>query len=123
MSVQVVRLAPHDPLPDGGGHVLVLRRFAEEDPGRTEIEVSVARPGSTHAGHAVLPGHAMERAIRDATELAQADGLPRVYVIDRAAGDRERDVLSHHGDHTVHMDQLSDTDPEDGEQGSDMRAR
>ena len=41
--------------------------------------------------------------------------------MDRTAGAREQEVLSHGGDHSVNMASLSDDDLEDGERGSDMR--
>ena len=56
---------------------------------------------------------------------AEADRLriARVYALNRAAGSREREILRHHGDHSVNMQKLDDTDPEDGEEGTSLRDR
>jgi hypothetical protein len=118
-------LAPHDPLPDGLRHVVVMRRFAEDDPRRTEVEITVVhgpdrgrimRPATS--GDHILT---LTEAVREGEAIAQREGLTHVYVIDRTAGPRERDVLAHGGDHSIHMDRLQDSDVEDGELGPDMR--
>jgi hypothetical protein len=119
--VETIELAPHDPLPDDKSHILVMRRFAEEDPARTEIEVSRSAGGFSREGVNVK-ATTLEQAVVEARQIASREGLKRLYVIDRTAGKREQDILKHHGDHTVHMEELSDTDPEDGEQGPDMRS-
>ena len=121
-------LAPHDPLPDGPGRrVLVLQRFDEDNPRDTVIELHLTGGAApAEATRPVRPDGSF-MALDDATEAAQAvadsEGLDTVYVLDRTAGPREQDILAHGGDHTVHMDELSDTDPEDGETGPDMRDR
>ena len=62
--------------------------------------------------------------------ITRSDQFPQVgggadLTTDRAssAGPRERDILHHHGDHSVHMERLDDFDLEEGERGSDMRDR
>ena len=65
----------------------------------------------------------LDEAIEAAQRVAESEKLSRVVVADRTAGEREQDILQHGGDHTVHMDQLVDTDLEDGERGADMRDR
>ena len=117
---ETIRLSPHDALPDDKSHILVMRRFAEEDPARTEIEVSRSSGGFSREGVNVK-GESLEQVVAEAHGIAAREGLKRLYVIDRTAGVREQEVLASHGDHSVHMEDLQDTDPEDGEQGSDMR--
>jgi hypothetical protein len=123
---EIRRLDPHDPLPEGHGkHLVVLRRFQEDEPGRTVVEI-VGERGGMGAHPSIHPdGRPMdlEEAVEAASRMAEARGLKLVYVIDRAAGPRERDILQHHGDHSVHMDGLDDFDLEDGERGPDMRDR
>jgi hypothetical protein len=65
----------------------------------------------------------LDEAIAAARNLAGERSLEAVYVVDRTAGPRERDILSHGGDHSVAMDHLDDMDLEDGEKGPDMRDR
>jgi len=65
----------------------------------------------------------LKEAIDSAREVARSEGLDVIYLVDRAAGPRERDILHHHGDHSVHMERLDDFDLEEGERGSDMRDR
>lgn len=126
--VGITTLAPHDPVPEGPGRrVLVLRRFDEDNPRDTVIELHLT--GGDAPAEATRPvrpdGSFMQ--MDDATEAAQAvaesEGLDTVYVLDRTAGPREQEILAHGGDHSVNMDVLQDTDPEDGEQGADMRDR
>ena len=122
---ETIWLDPHDPLPDGLRHVVVLRRFAEDDPRRTEVEIIVVHgPDRTRAMRPATVGDhvlSLTEAAREAEAIAAREGFTHVYVIDRTAGPRERDVLAHGGDHTVHMDGLEDSDVEDGELGPDMR--
>ena len=124
----IITLAPHDPVPAGPGRrVLLLRRFDEDNPRETVIELHLSGGGApAEATRPVRPdGSFMQMA--DATEAAQAvadsEGLDTVYVLDRTAGPREQEILAHGGDHSVNMGALQDTDPEDGEQGADMRDR
>jgi hypothetical protein len=44
-------------------------------------------------------------------------------VLDRSKGQREQEVLRANGMHNFADDTLSDTDPEDGVTGSDLRDR
>jgi hypothetical protein len=125
---EIRRLDPHDPLPDGPGkHLIVLRRFEEDEPGRTLVEIiRSSRPGSLEPARAVrADGRPMslKEAIESAREVASTEGLDLIYIVDRVAGPRERDILHHHGDHSVHMEGLDDFDLEEGERGSDMRDR
>jgi hypothetical protein len=125
---EIRRLDPHDPLPEGPGkHLIVLRRFQEDDPGRTLVEIILSSgPSSVERTRPMRPdGHPMglKEAVRSACEVAKTEDLDVVYVVDRVAGPREKDILHHHGDHSVHMEQLDDFDLEEGERGSDMRDR
>ena len=63
----------------------------------------------------------LAQAIEAAQRVAESEGLKRVFVVDRTAGEREQDILHHGGDHSVHMEKLVDFDLEDGERGPDMR--
>ncbi len=131
--MEIITLEPHDALPEGSGpegsgrSVLVLRRFDEDAPRDTVIELRLtgggiraesARP--THPNGTYLQ---WEQAIEAGKAVAVSEKLDRVYVLDRTAGAREQDILQHGGDHSVHMETLQDTDPEDGVTGSDMRDR
>jgi len=122
----IVRLAPHDPIPAGPArHVVVLHRFDEDAPSRTITVITLTgHPDETtrpmnQDGTPMNLGQAIEAAKR----VAESEGLTRVFVLDRTAGDREQDILKHGGDHSVHMDGLVDFDLEDGEHGPDMRDR
>ena len=123
--VETIRLAPHDPVPDHGQHMLVLRRLGEDDPGAvvTEIVSFGADGGSVPA---VTPdGHAMtlDQAVRAAEAEAERRKLGRVYVVDRIAGKLEQEALHDHGERNFAADALDDADPEDDEQGTDIRDR
>lgn len=124
--VETRRLNAHDPLPDGR-FVAVLRRFAEDGPREVMVETVVAdgRGAERTARPQRADGSFMEyeEAVTDAERFAEAQGIPLVCAIDRTAGPRERDILAHGGDHSAVGEQLDDTDPEDGETGSDMRDR
>lgn len=119
---ETITLAPHDAVPTGR-NVVVIRRFEEDTPGRTTTQIILT--GTTEVvTHPRKPdGTAMhlDDAIRAARKVAESEGIPRIYVLDRLQGPREADILRHDGDHSVHMERLQDTDPEDGEQGPDMR--
>lgn len=118
-------LNPHDPMPDYGHHVVVMRRFDEDDPHKTVVEVTLthsgAMPERTRPAHPNGTPMSMEEAIQAARRVADEAGIATVQVIDRTAGPRERDILQHGGDHSVHMERLDDTDMEEGERGPDMR--
>ena len=122
----IIRLAPHDPIPTGPGrHVVVLHRFDEDEPKKTVVTITLTgHPDQTT--HPRRPdGELMniDEAIEAAQRVAESEKLSRVVVSDRTQGEREQDILSHGGDHTVHMEELVDTDVEDGERGADMRDR
>ncbi len=122
----IVRLAPHDPIPTGPGkHVVVLHRFDEEEPKKTVVSITLTgHPDQTT--HPMRPdGKPMgiDEAIQAAIKVAESEKLSRVMVADRTQGEREQDILQHGGDHSVHMEALVDSDIEDGERGADMRDR
>ena len=122
----IVRLAPHDPIPTGPGkHVVVLHRFDEEEPKKTVVSITLTgHPDQTT--HPMRPdGKPMgiDEAIQAAIKVAESEKLSRVMVADRTQGAREQDILQHGGDHSVHMEALVDSDIEDGERGADMRDR
>ena len=124
--IEIIRLAPHDPLPSGlGRHVIVLHRFDEDEPRDTVTQITLTgHPDETT--HPVRPDGA-KMSLVEATEaaklVAESEGLNRVFVVDRTQGEREQDILRHAGDHSVHMEGLIDSDLEDGEKGPDMRDR
>ena len=119
----IIRLQPHDPLPDGP-YVAVLRRFDEDDARRVVTEIMLRGRAGTELAHPAGPDGApmgFEDAISHAVKVADSEGIAAVHAIDRTAGSREQDILRHGGDHTVGMDGLADSDMEDGERGPDMR--
>jgi hypothetical protein len=123
--VEVRQLDPHDPMPDGGRRVIVMHRLDEDDPRHTHTEILLT--GAPGRGESVRPMRPdgtpmpLDEAIEAAKRVADSEGLQDVYVVDRTAGPREKEVLAAGGDHSVNMDKLSDDDPEDGERGTDMR--
>lgn len=126
---ELIRLDPHDPLPDaipgGAAHAVLIRRFGEDDPRAviTELDFLGHRPAMTLlAGPGGAPV-SWEDAVHGALRETEAHGLPRLYAVDRTAGRREQEVLSHGGDHAIRSEELSDTDAEDGEQGTSLRDR
>ncbi len=124
---EIRTLNPHDPMPEGGHAVVVMRRFDEDDPHRTVVEVTLThRHGLPERTRPARPdGSAMtlEEAVAAARRVADEAGIDAVQVIDRTAGPRERDIMQHGGDHSVHMERLDDMDLEEGERGPDMRDR
>ena len=122
---QIRHLNPHDPLPEGGHAVVVMRRFDEDDPHKTVIEVTLThKHGLMERTHPASPDGkpmSLEDAIGAAIRVADQEGIATVQVIDRLAGPRERDIQQHAGDHSVHMERLDDDDLEEGEPGPDMR--
>jgi hypothetical protein len=122
---EVIRLAPHDPVPDYGNHVLVLRRMGEDDPNAVITEIVLYGPDGGSLPAIGADGHVMtlDQAVHKAKAEAARRGAGRVYVVDRTAGRLEREVLRDHGDHSFPGDKLDDTDAEDGVTGSDIRDR
>jgi hypothetical protein len=116
------RLDPHDPLPESGHYVLVIRRFAEDQPNITRIEIQRGT-GSGLPVEEPVTTEDFATAVREAEAIAAHHGIIIIYVVDRTAGPLEREVLSHHGDHSFTGDKLEDTDPEDNEPGTDLRDR
>ncbi len=123
--VETIRLGPHDPLPDAGNHALVFRRLGEDDPNAvvTELVFYGQHPATVPAigqdGHAMT----LEQSVQAAKAEAERRHLPRLYVIDRTAGKLEQEALHDHGARDFKGDTLEDTDPEDGERGTDIRDR
>ncbi len=120
-------LDPHDPMPDGGRSVIVMRRFDEDDPHRTVVEITLTHgrglPERTHPMRPDGLAMSLDEAVEAARQVADQEGIATVQVIDRLSGPRERDVQQHGGDHSIHMERLDDDDLEEGEQGPDMRDR
>lgn len=121
------RLQPHDPVPEGGRYMLVLRRFGEDAPDVTLTEIIVADgddppeliPALTPQGAPMDFG----QAVRHAQAEADRRGYGLLYAVDRTAGPQESTVQAHHGDRTTGMARFADTDRADGEAGTDMRDR
>jgi hypothetical protein len=116
-------LEPHDPLP-GGHSVVLMLRFAEDAPDRLMIEMIVTNPDRSE--ETSIPtdefGHALEweASLEVARARAEAEGLRRIWTIDRTAGPRERMVVEHGGDRMADDDTLVDDDLEEGNTGPDM---
>jgi hypothetical protein len=117
------RLEPHDPLPESGRYVLVIRRLAEDTPDGTRLEILHATGPGLPEEQPVPLDLTFESAIGLAQDIARRHHIGMVYAVDRTAGPREQEVLQQHGDHSFAAEVLEDTDPEDGEQGSDIRDR
>ncbi len=122
---EIRTLNPHDPFPDHGHHVVVLRRFDEDDPHKTVIEITLTHTkGLPERSHPKRPNGgemSLDEAIAAAKRVADEAGIATVQVIDRTAGPRERDIQLHGGDQSIHMERLDDDDMEEGEPGPDMR--
>lgn len=121
----IITLGPHDPLPEGPGHVIVLQRFCEDSPCETETQIILTGTPNqnTHPFRQDGTPMPLDEAVAAGELVAQTEGIDHVTVVDRTAGSREQDILQHGGDHSVHMEELDDTDMEEGERGSDMRDR
>ena len=125
-TVEIRRLDPHDPLPEGrAGRVIVLRRFDEDDPRKIVTEITLTgRPGRSEAVQPVRDdGTAMslDEAVSAARRVAESEGIGEVFVLDRTAGRLEHEIVERAGDHSFPGKTLDDTDLEDGESGPDMR--
>ncbi len=121
---EIRTLGPHDPLP-GGHSVVLMRRFSEDAPDTLAIELIVTNPDrseetATPTGANGLP-LGWDDALAVAKERAVAEGLKRIWTVDRTAGPRERDVIAYGGDRAQGSAALDDDDLEDGEPGGDMR--
>ena len=126
--VEIRRLDPHDPLPEGRGHrVIVLRRFDEDDPRRVLTEITLTgAPGHSEVARPVnADGIAMslEDAVAAAQRVALTEGISEIFVLDRTAGQLEHNVIEHAGDHSFSGKKLEDSDLEDDEKGPDLRDR
>lgn len=123
----ITRLNAHDPMPGYGHSVVVMRRFDEDDPHRSTVEITLTHreglPERTTPRHPDGTVMSLDEAIEAAKRVADQEGITTVQVIDRLAGPREHDIQVHGGDHSVHMDRLDDMDLEEGERGPDMRDR
>ena len=122
--IKINFLSPHDAMPGGPDrNVVVLRRFEEDNPDRTTVQIILTGTPEETAHPRNPDGTVMhlDKAIEAAQRVAQSEGLHEVFVIDRIGGVREQDILRHDGDHSVNMTRLTDTDEEDGVRGSDMR--
>ncbi len=124
-EVEIVTLDSRDPLPELHS-VVVLRHFDEIDPRGRVIEIVVRDAlAQEDTVRPVRPDGALmswDEAIEAAKARAGHEGLTRVLVIDRTAGQRARDILRAGGNHAAAAD-VVDSDPEDGEIGPDMRDR
>lgn len=125
-TVEIRKLGPHDPLPEGRpSRVIVLRRFDEDDPRKIVTEITLTGPpGRSEAVQPVCPdGTAMslDEAVSAARKVAVSEGIGQVFVLDRTDGRLEHEIIEHAGDHSFTGKVLDDTDPEDGENGPDMR--
>lgn len=119
----IIRLQPHDPLPDGR-YVVVLQRFDEDDAHRVITEIILHNGRTAETARPAGPGGTampFDDAVSQAVKVADSEGIAAVHAIDRTAGPREQEVLRHGGDHSVNMESLADTDMEEGERGPDMR--
>lgn len=124
--MQIVRLAPHDPIPSSPGrYVVVLHRFDEQAPRETVTTITLTGLRDESARPMGADGHPMtlDQAIEAARKVAESENLDRVFVVDRTQGEREHNILEHGGDHSVNGEKLVDFDIEDGERGPDMRDR
>ncbi len=121
---EIRTLAPHDPLP-GGHSVVLMRRFSEDAPDTLAIELVVTNPDrseetATPTGADGAPLD-WEAAIGFAKDRAVAEGLKRIWTVDRTAGPMAREIVAHGGDRTNPSSDLDDDDLEDGEKGPDLR--
>lgn len=120
-------LQPHDPVPEGGRYMLVLRRFGEDSP-RTAITEIITADGRDppEVSVALLPNAEpmdFRRAVQQAKAEAERRDFGVLYAVDRTAGPQEQAVKRHAGDRTTGLEQKVDSDREDGELGTDIRDR
>jgi len=124
--VEIRKLDPHDPLPEGrAGRVVVLHRFDEDDPRKIVTEITLTgppgRPEVVQPVRADGTAMSLDEAVSAAQKVAESEGIGQVFVLDRTAGRLEHEVVEHAGDHSFPGKTLEDTDPKDGESGPDMR--
>ncbi len=121
----IIRLDPHDPLPETRPFALVIRRFGEDDPRAivTEIDFFGAHPTMSVATGEHGAPLSWEEAVQRGQKAAASHGFKTLYAVDRTAGRREQAIIGRHGDHSTHGDPLSDTDEEDGVAGSSILDR
>jgi hypothetical protein len=121
----IIRLEPHDPLPETGAYALVIRRFGEDDPNAVVTEIDFFGRHRTMSIAVGPDGRPLpwEDVVQGARREAKERGYTMLYAVDRTAGRREQEVLAHHGNHGVFSGELSDTDEEDGEKGSSLLDR
>ncbi len=123
---EVRTLAPHDPLPQGHS-IVVMRRFDEDAPRQTMIELIVTNPDhseqTTRAAHPDGRAMTLDQAMALAAARAAEEGLNEIWQVDRTGGPLEQQVLRHGGDHSFVGEKLDDDDLEEGEHGPDMRDR
>ena len=122
--IDIVKLGAHDALPQSPERaVIVLRRFEEDRPAETAVQIILTgpEPDTVHPRRADGTPMDLDEATAAAQTVAEREGIARVLVVDRVQGQREQVIMEHGGDHSIRMDELSDTDPEDGEEGADMR--
>jgi hypothetical protein len=100
---RIVRLQPHDALPTGrGDYITVIHRFKDDAPDETVTEITVTTRGSgaqsavaeDHGAHAL----GLDKALERARVLAEHNGVPEIFVVDRTGGPVEQAVQAHHGD-------------------------
>ncbi len=122
---EIIRLDPHDPLPEATPFALVIRRFGEDDPKAivTEIDFMGSHPTMSVATGPNGAPLQWEDAVQHARREAAARGFTTLYAVDRTAGRREQQIIDRGGDHSPRDDALSDTDEEDGEEGSTILDR
>ena len=121
--IELRRLAPHDPLPEGGPYVVAMRRLAEDDPDGIVTIIAVVRctkqedgtvylrdDAGTVAMHADGTPMEFEEAIEEAQRVAKAKRIKLVCAVDRTLGPLEAEVLAHHGDHGFASETLDDED-------------
>ena len=122
--IETITLSSHEEMPSGPGRqVIVLRRFEEDVPGGTTVQIVLTGTPAetTHPRRPDGTPMRLDEAIAAARKVAASEGLDRIFLLDRTQGERERNILQHGGDHSVHMEKLVDTDEEDGVHGADMR--
>ena len=100
---RVVNLKPHDPLPTGtGDYITIVHRFKDDFPDEivTEITVNTRGAGAQTAVAEEQGAHALrfDQALQRARVLADHNGIPEIFVVDRTAGEPEQAVLAHHGE-------------------------